>query len=104
QFGDRVKRPAIRRHQLGNEADHVVTGRPRLQPARPRVLRGFEFAQRGGDRSRRIVAYLMAVAATIGLDEVQPLILRLEFLRYAVALVAGAGEPALVRDLDHRSP
>jgi hypothetical protein len=38
----------------------------------------------------------MAVAAAVGLDEIQPLILCLEFLGYAVARVAGAREPALV--------
>ena len=46
----------------------------------------------------------MAIAAAIGLDEVEPLLLGLEIFRDAVALVAGAGEAALVGDLDHRGP
>ena len=41
----------------------------------------------------------MAVAATIGLDEIEPLLLCLEVLGHSVALVAGAGKAALVRDL-----
>src|SRR5271166_1214196 len=53
---------------------------------------------------RRVVAKLVAVAAAIGLDEIQPLLLRLEGLRYAVALVAASREPALIRDLDYRGP
>src|SRR3984893_9779488 len=51
-----------------------------------------------------VVADLMAVPTAIGLDEIEPLLRRLEILRDAVTLVAGAREAALVRDLDHRSP
>src|ERR1051325_8239025 len=50
------------------------------------------------------IAHLVAIAAAIGLDEVEPLLLRLEVLGDAVALVAGAREAAFVRDLQHRIP
>jgi hypothetical protein len=61
-------------------------------------------AERLGDRPRRVIADLVAIAAAIGLDEVEPLILGLEGFGDAVAFVAGAGEAALVRHLDHRRP
>ena len=64
----------------------------------------FEFTERRRNVPRRIVADLVAIAAAIGLDEVEPLLLGLEVFRDAVALVAGSGEAALVRHADHRGP
>ena len=56
------------------------------------------------DRARRVIADLVAVAAAVGLDGVEPLILGLEVDGDAVAVGAGAGEAALVRHPDHRGP
>ncbi len=95
---------AIRRRQLGDEVHHVVPGRSDRQPIRPRVLRRLKLAEFWRQVPRREVADLVAIAAAIGFDEIQPLILGLEILGYAVALVAGAGEAAQFRDLDHRGP
>src|SRR5216684_9297113 len=81
-----------------------MTGRPDAEALHPRIARRVEMAERLGDRPGRVIAELVAVAAAIGLDEIEPLVLGLEHLWDAVALVAGAGEAALVRDLDHRRP
>ena len=54
--------------------------------------------------ARRIVADLVAIAAAIGLDRIQPLLLGLEGDRDAVAVGTGAREPVAVRNPDHRRP
>src|SRR5262249_60625213 len=57
-----------------------------------------------GNGPRRVVPDLMAIAAAVGLDEVEPLVLGFEVFRDAVALVPGLGEMALVRRPVPRSP
>ena len=42
-------------------------------------------AERGGNRARREVTDLMARAAAVGLNEIEPLLLRVEVFRNAVA-------------------
>ena len=95
-IGERLQMAAIRRHQLGDEVHHVVPGRSDRQPIRPRVLGRLELAEFWRQVPRRVIADLVAIAAAIGLDEVQPLVLGLEIFGNAVAFIAGAGEAALV--------
>jgi hypothetical protein len=69
---------AIGRHDLGDEVEHIVPGRPDGKPLRPGIARRIEFTERRRNVARRIVADLVAIAAAIGLDEVEPLLLGLE--------------------------
>ena len=58
-----------------------------------------ERAQGRGNLARRLVAELVTVAATVQLDDVEPLLLALKGHRHAVAVGACTGEQALVWNL-----
>ena len=103
--GERSEMAALRGHQLGDKPDHIVAGGADRETRGPGVVRSIlnrPKVLRNG--ACGVIAHLMAVAAAIGLDEIEPLLLCLEVLGDAVALVAGAGKEALVRDLQHRIP
>ena len=103
-IGERGEVAAVRRQQRGHEAHHAAARRPGLDAPRPGGDRGIEMAERLGDVARRVIADLVAIAAAVGLDRVEILILGLEPHGDAVAVGAGAGELALVGDPDHRGP
>src|SRR5689334_16744207 len=94
----------IRRHNLGDEVEHVMSGGPDGKPLRPGIARGIELTKGRRNVPRGIVADLVAIAAAVGLDKVEPLLLGLEVLRDAIAGVPGSGEAALIRHADHRGP
>src|SRR5438552_718908 len=54
-------------------------------------------SERLRDVARRVIAELMTIAAAIGLDDVEPLILALEFHGDAIAVRSGARKLVLVR-------
>ena len=95
---------AARRQQRRHVGDHGQAGRPRLQAPRPGLDRGVEMAERLRDGTGRVIADLMAIAAAVGLDRVQPLILGLVLDRDAVAVGTGARKLAGVGNPDHREP
>src|SRR5262249_35263902 len=103
-IGERLEVAAVRRHDTCDIIDHDAAGWPRLQPPRPGCDRGIEMPERLGDRARRVIAELMAVAAPICLNDIEPLVLRLETDRDAIAIWSSAREHALVRDPQHREP
>ena len=95
---------ALRRHNLTDKVDHVVTCRPDRQASRPGVARRIKVAELWRQVSRCVIADLVTIAATVGFHKVDPLLLGFKIFRNAVALVAGAGEAALVGNFDHRGP
>ncbi len=102
--GERRQMAAVGCHHAGNSADHIAAGRAGLQAARPCGKRRIEVAQRLRNITRGIIADLVAIAATVGFDRIEPQVLALEGDRNAVAVGAGAGELAPVRHPDHRGP
>ncbi len=103
-IGERGEMAAVRRQQRGHEAHHAAARRSGLDAPRPGGDRRIEMPERLGNVARGVIADLVAIAAAIGLDRVEPLILGLEVHGDAVAVGAGAGEPALVGNPDHRGP
>ena len=89
---------------LADVAHHGLGGGPDLDAVAPGLERGLELAERRRDRAGRLVAELVAGIAAVGLERGQPLALALEADRHAVAARSGAGEQALVRNLEHRVP
>ncbi len=102
--GERREVPAVRGQHRRHEPHHVAACGARLNAARPGADRIVKVTERFGDVPRRVVADLMAIAAAIGLGGIEPLILGLEVHPDAVAVGAGAGEAAAVRNADHRGP
>src|SRR5262249_20160519 len=93
---------------LGAEAldglDHVLAGLAGLDATRPRLVPVAELAQRFRNGPRRLAADSMTMEAAVGLELAQELRLAGHLLIDAVAIVAGAGEFALLRHLGHREP
>src|SRR5438874_12544371 len=56
------------------------------------------------NRARRMVAQLMTRHTAEGFDAGQPLALAFQLLRHTVAFWSGAGDLALVRNLEHGQP
>ena len=110
-LGDAIGPVGIHRERAGaahlREAGaHAAAGLAGLDAAIPRHLRILELAEDArGNRARRGPAHLMAARAAVGVDDVaDPVALGLHVGRDAVALVTGAGEIALRRQLQQREP
>src|SRR5262245_30791959 len=96
--------PTVWHGKVRDGGDHADAGRSGLQPPRPRLLRVGERAQGRGNLACRLVAELVTVAATVQLDDVEPLLLALKGHRHAVAFEACTGEQALVWNVKHGKP
>ena len=83
---------------------HLAARLSRLHAPVPRLDRGGEAPERGGDLARPLAAELVARPARPVLDHAQPLRLMRQRRRDAVPLIAGAGELALGRYLEQREP
>ena len=110
-LGDAVGPVGIHRERAGaahlREAGaHAAAGLAGLDAAIPRHLRVLELAEDArGNRARGRATQLVAAGAAVGVDDVaDPLALALDVRRDAVALVTGAGEIALGRQLQQREP
>ena len=96
--GQRCQVSAVGREQPPHGSHHRGAARARLQSLRPGGNGRVEMAECLRNVARRVVADLVAIAAAIGLDDVEPLILGLEFDGDAIAVRAGARKLALVRN------
>ena len=83
----------------GKPVHHPFAGLPRGDAAHPRLLAGFEFAERGRDGARGFLAKLMAADA---IDIVHPL--APDVLRDVLRDIGAAAEILGRRDLQQREP
>ena len=99
----REKRQCLLRAEPAEGHGHVglrLTGLEAACPCLDRIVGGSPFLR---NRANTLGAERMARLARV-LDRVDPIVLRLHHRLDAVALLAGAGEFALVRNLEHRIP
>src|SRR5262249_54306750 len=93
---------AALRAEAVDRRDHAVHRLTGSDAPGPGGVRALERAELLRDRARRLVAEPVTSPTAVGLDAVEPLMLRPHLGRDAVAAVAGAGKLALLRKLHQR--